>query len=130
MLYSISRFHEVTGQYPAGITIVGFGYKRMRFEQVHRVALRWPADRFEYIGIDSDGEDGASLAGERTYGIGPWAQDVQGCHRELLAKRRGRNPHNRVPGYHVSNPALVPLFEHCPDDSTAHFKGHLPWRTG
>jgi hypothetical protein len=28
--------------------------KRKRFEQLHRAALRWPADRFHYVGIGLD----------------------------------------------------------------------------
>lgn len=57
LLFSIARFHEYTGHYPARITIVGYEMKRRRFNELHRVALRWPEDKFNYIGIDAEGED-------------------------------------------------------------------------
>lgn len=35
-----------------------------RFEQLHRGAIRFPADRFHYIGIDDDGDTTEHYAGE------------------------------------------------------------------
>lgn len=57
LLFSIARFHEYTGRYPTKITIVGYEMKRRRFEELHRAAIRWPRERFEYIGIDAEGQD-------------------------------------------------------------------------
>ena len=57
LLFSIARFHEYTGHSPATITVVGFEIKRRRFTELHRAALRWPEDRFRYVGIDAEGED-------------------------------------------------------------------------
>lgn len=57
LLYSIARFHEYTGRYPSHITVVGYEFKRRRFTELHRAALRWPRERFEYIGIDAEGEE-------------------------------------------------------------------------
>ncbi|KAF8513466.1 hypothetical protein JB92DRAFT_2721381, partial [Gautieria morchelliformis] len=59
LLFSIARFHEVTGSYPENITIIGFEMKRRCFEQLHICALRWPKDRFTYVGIDEEGELGS-----------------------------------------------------------------------
>ncbi|CDO77709.1 hypothetical protein BN946_scf184969.g60 [Trametes cinnabarina] len=56
LLFSIARFHEYTGRYPARITVIGYEMKRRRFTELHRAALRWPETRFEYIGIDADGD--------------------------------------------------------------------------
>ena len=53
LLFSVYRFREVTGRFPAKITVVGYEYKRQRFVDVHRVAMRIPASMFEYVGIDS-----------------------------------------------------------------------------
>lgn len=60
LLFSIARFHEYTGRYPSRITVVGYEFKRRRFTELHRAALRWPEDRFRYIGIDAVGEDVAA----------------------------------------------------------------------
>lgn len=57
LLYSIARFHEYTGRYPSRITVVGYEFKRRRFTELHRAALRWPRERFDYIGIDAEGEE-------------------------------------------------------------------------
>ena len=57
LLFSIARFHEYTGHYPRFITVVGYEMKRRRFIDLHRAALHWPASRFNYIGIDAEGEE-------------------------------------------------------------------------
>ena len=36
---------------------MGYEFKRKRYTELHRAALRWPEDRFHYIGIDAAGED-------------------------------------------------------------------------
>ena len=154
VLFSIIRFFEYASRWPDRITVVvrpsvrshclmrqGFGFKRLRYETVHRVALRWGGD-FEYVGIDksvtlsrrtadlrSENEDGSSLAGERTYGLEPFQRDPMGCHDLLLSKRRSRNPFRRIHPYHTSAPELAPFLEWCPDDYTSLYPGRLPWRT-
>ncbi len=60
LLFSVARFHEYTGRWPARITVVGYEMKRRRFTELHRAALRWPAPRFAYVGIDAESEDAAS----------------------------------------------------------------------
>lgn len=50
LLFSLCRFHEITGRYPARITAVSYTLKQKRFEQLHRAAVRFPADAFDFIG--------------------------------------------------------------------------------
>lgn len=52
LLFSVARFHQYTGRYPTEITVVGYGMKGPRFKELHRAAIRWPAESFHYIGID------------------------------------------------------------------------------
>lgn len=52
ILFSIARFHEVTGRYPSQMTVVGYEMKRRRFEDLHRTAIRFPTAVFEYIGLE------------------------------------------------------------------------------
>ena len=52
LLFSICRFYEVTGAYPEDITVVGYEFKRERFETVHREAIRFPKSRFALFGRD------------------------------------------------------------------------------
>jgi hypothetical protein len=45
LLFSVCRFRELSGEYPDHITVVSFGFKRHRFEELHRGALRFPRSR-------------------------------------------------------------------------------------
>jgi hypothetical protein len=56
VLFSIARFRELTGAYPSRITVVGHAFKRRRFEQLHRLALRWPKNHFAYEGLPLQNE--------------------------------------------------------------------------
>ena len=66
VLFSVARFREVTGVYPARITVVGHDFKRRRFEQLHRRALRWSKLRFTYVGIPlgSEADEREAASGE------------------------------------------------------------------
>ncbi len=59
LLFSVARFREVTGHYPARITVVGYGLKHRRYEELHRRALRWPLDtgHWNYYGIDMEDDE-------------------------------------------------------------------------
>ena len=65
LLFSIARFHEFTGHFPSAITIVGYDFKKPRFTDLHREALRWPIDKFNYVGVDpKDGHREDAMQGE------------------------------------------------------------------
>lgn len=71
LLFSIARFREYTGSYPERITVVGYGMKKSRFEELHAKAVRWPVKnfsrgqkRFHYVGIDDDGNTKPEYDGE------------------------------------------------------------------
>ena len=107
-IFSIARFHEVTGNYPKKITVVSFSFKQRRFETLHAPALRWPADRFMYVGVDPPSSTGFDLKrsteGEAKNAAAPFEQDPYGCHSEVLQeKRKGRNPFHRTPPYVSKN---------------------------
>jgi hypothetical protein len=50
LLFSLCRFYELTGRYPDSLTLVGYEFKRRRFSQLHRAALRLPQEAFRYEG--------------------------------------------------------------------------------
>jgi len=65
LLFGVARFKEYTGRYPAKITVVGYAMKQRRFEHLHRQAIRWPINKFSYIGIDPvDGPEERASARE------------------------------------------------------------------
>ncbi|KAG2015844.1 hypothetical protein CC2G_009075 [Coprinopsis cinerea AmutBmut pab1-1] len=132
LVFSIARFHEFTGVYPEHITVVGYDFKRARFTDLHRKALRWPVHRFGYIGVDPDDDQHNAIAreGELKNGYQPYSVDLYGCHSFLLGKRRQRNPFSRFHSYYTSAPELAPLFDWCPDSDGLEdsiFRGSLPW---
>lgn len=126
-LFSLARFHEITGRYPLQVTIVGYEMKRRRFDELHRTALRFPAHHFEYIGIEPPANEESARIGEVKNGYAPYQLDLYGCHDFLLAKRRTRNPFLRFHPYHASAPELRGLLEWCPDDAGMVYNGPLPW---
>ncbi|KAI9278291.1 hypothetical protein BDA99DRAFT_491753 [Phascolomyces articulosus] len=129
VLFSLCRFYEMTGEYPSRVTIVGFEFKRKRFQDLHMHALRFPIDRFEYIGIDPPFDlEAASdrIAGENANSFGPFSEDLYGCHAPLSQKRLDRNPFRRKHPYSLTCPDLSNLINYCPSNN-ALFPGPLPW---
>ncbi|GLB37315.1 hypothetical protein LshimejAT787_0403660 [Lyophyllum shimeji] len=130
-LFSIARFREYTGKYPTKVTIVGYEFKRARFTDLHRAALRWPIEQFKYIGVDLDVDHHATAeAGERQSGYLPYSKDLYGCHSVLLSKRRQRNLYTRFHSYYQSCPELRRLMDWCPTmsgEGEGLFTGRLPW---
>lgn len=45
LIFSICRFSEMTGNYPDQITVVGFEFKRKRFEDIHRYSISYPIEK-------------------------------------------------------------------------------------
>ncbi|KAJ7594674.1 hypothetical protein C8J56DRAFT_1161250 [Mycena floridula] len=127
LVFSIARFHEYTGNYPMKITVVGYEMKRARFVDLHRAAIRFPIDKFEYVGIDPDREAALAQEGEKNNGYIPYSKDLYGCHSELLAKRRGRNRFLRFHSYFSTAPELRQLLDWCPRNPTSLFSRKLPW---
>ncbi|KAH9027310.1 hypothetical protein EDB85DRAFT_119403 [Lactarius pseudohatsudake] len=80
-LFSVACFRELAGAYPARITVVGHDFKRRRFEQLHRRALRWPKLHFTYVGIPlgTEADERQAVSGE-TNAFTPYSTDLYGCH--------------------------------------------------
>lgn len=157
LLFSIARFREYTGKYPDRITVVGLAFKQERFENVHRTALRFPAQKFRYVGIDppelktspasthnrdavTENEPDANtfkkspryiqaLLGERKNALEPFIRDPHGCKEpSLVEKKRERNPFRRSHPYLLSCPELLNLFTVCSNElSTEEVYKDLPW---
>ncbi|KAI8364201.1 hypothetical protein BD560DRAFT_403300 [Blakeslea trispora] len=126
LLFSICRFSEMTGNYPDKITVVGFEFKRYRFENIHRQAIRYPKEQFEYVGIDPSGDDPAREKGELMNSVRPFESDIYGCHGTLKQKKIYRNPYRRRHAYTASCPVLAPLLSYCPSSNSV-YSGPLPW---
>jgi len=133
LLFSIARFREVTGEYPRKITVVSFSFKRRRFETLHAHALRWPADRFAYVGVDPPASTGfnlqRSIEGESKNAAAPFEKDPYGCYSVVLQeKRKSRNPFQRTPPYGLSCPEMRELLEFCGPELI--LVEQIPWGNG
>ncbi|KAG5358852.1 hypothetical protein CKK34_5154 [Yarrowia sp. E02] len=115
LLFSIARFRELTGRYPVKITVVGYEFKRARFEQLHRKAVGFDADKFEYVGIDPVwGDDESPDAGELEHAFLPFQRDPHGCvETVLLQKKKERNPWRRQHPYAHTAPEMKQLLLAC-----------------
>lgn len=157
LLFGIARFREYTGKYPEKITVVGLDLKKERFENVHRAALRFPAAKFRYVGIDppelhsvsksnsnrdqvtENAKDDSqykkspryiqALLGERKNALEPFTKDPHGCKEPtLVEKRRMRNPFRRSHPYLLSCPEMFNLLTICSNEvSTEEVYKNLPW---
>ncbi|KAI9144254.1 hypothetical protein BKA69DRAFT_1056549 [Paraphysoderma sedebokerense] len=50
LLFSICRFKELTGHYPRNISLISYPHKHHRFLNLHLRAIRFPPNRFTFIG--------------------------------------------------------------------------------
>lgn len=139
MIYSVARFKEYTGNYPKHITVVGHSIKFKRFDELHRKALRWPQERFKYIGLapvnllDPNSSlnelkeiENAMVEGEKKVYL-EFEKDLYGCHLGLIEKRRNRNLFRRFHPYLSSCPDLSGILDWCPTNGIDEYRGTLPW---
>ena len=89
LLFGLCRFYELTGHYPTSVVVVGYEFKRERFSELHRAALRWPTHRFDYVGtaaVTEGAEQGESLT------FNEFEKDMYGCGSVLSKKKTIRDP--------------------------------------
>jgi hypothetical protein len=133
LMFSICRFHDITGSYPEKISLVSFTFKQERFETLHAGALQWPLSRFNYVGVDPPASTGFDLQqasdGERQNSLVPFQTDPYGCHTEVLQKkRRERNPFARKAPYELTCPDMKKLLYWCGPSLIPQSK--VPWTSG
>lgn len=104
LLFGLLRFRELTGGFPESVSVVGWGFKRERFD-LHRAAVGLPAERFEYIGVNDPANLSEAMEGERLT-VEQFRADPFGLSGPLAEKRRRRNPFDRIPPYSVSEIGL------------------------
>lgn len=129
LLFSLCRFKEVVGRYPGKVTVVSFTFKRRRFEDLHRSALRFPKAGFAFLGLQPPVWSRFDLVeaerGEKENAARSFEEDPYGCHTPaLVAKRQMRNPFRRTTPYPLSCGDIRPLLDWC---GPAVFPDSLPW---
>ena len=123
LLFSVCRFHEVTGHYPERITVVSLPHKRDRFVDAHRAALRYPSSRFDYVGVGPVARP-EEVQFERSLIADHFQHDPYGCRGDIQKKRAARNPGRRLAPYALSCPDLKGLLLFCGEHV---YGGELPW---
>jgi hypothetical protein len=121
----ICRFHELTGEYPDHITVMGFEFKAERFD-MHRAAISFPRERFEYVGVNNPPKIEAALRGEENT-RSQFREDPYGkINPVLVQKTEERNPDKVYNGYQISCPEVAGLLRHRGPEI---YGGSLPWTT-
>lgn len=135
LLFGICRFFEVTARFPANVEVVSWRFKERRFD-LHRAAIRFPAERFGFIGVNDPDDLALAESGERA-AIALFTEDPYGVRlappgsppgerrNHLGEKRRERNPFGRRAPYPLSCPDLAPLLAYA---GSTLFEGRLPWQ--
>jgi hypothetical protein len=129
LLFSVCRFREVQGYYPAKVTVVGFDFKKKRYTELHRRALGLPIGNFTYLGVASPAEfnqqravDGEQVAYQE------FEKDLYGCSDATLSeKKQKRNPFKRTVPYALACPEIEPLLRWC--GPALYDMTTLPWHT-
>jgi hypothetical protein len=131
LVFSVARFFEITNTWPEKIVVVGFEFKRKRWEEIHRKAIKWPKEKFEYVGIDPSDATAVAQAqvGEKENSYQHFLNDLYGCHSPLIDKKLARNPFRRGTPYEVSVPHMRDIIRYCPpkEHGGMMFNGRMPW---
>ncbi|KAI7753171.1 hypothetical protein M8C21_020276 [Ambrosia artemisiifolia] len=124
LLFSVCRFRELTGSYPQNITVVGYDFKKERFVNLHRSAIRFPETRFAYLGTPAaTTSKEAALKGEALVRT-QFQHDPYACLGSLRRKKIGRDPFHRSIPYPNGCPEIAGLFRYC---GASLYTGSLPW---
>jgi hypothetical protein len=127
LLFSVCRFREVQGHYPAKVTVVGFDFKKKRYSELHRKALGLPPGNFTYLGIASPaGFNQQRAADGELLAYQEFEKDLYGCSDTTLSeKKHKRDPFKRTVPYALACPEIESLLRWCGPD--LYDVSSLPW---
>jgi hypothetical protein len=126
LLFSVCRFQQVTGHYPRNLTAISWAFKQQRFEH-HRNAIGFPANRFEFQGVNQPIGLESALRGEEVT-LRAFLQNRYGSDGDLFAKRKARNPFSRRHAFNKC-PRAGEFFRFIedPQNGREEFPRELPW---
>ncbi|KAG7192059.1 uncharacterized protein KQ657_002416 [Scheffersomyces spartinae] len=141
VLFLLCRFYELHNQYPDGLVIVGFEFKRDRFLKLHlEKALGWELNNVTYLGNEPDPAELSDIereayfedlkASELKNGYLPFGSDWYGVGSLLKSKKTSRDPFKRYHGYAASNVKLRPFLEALRQEESTNeeLKSMLRWK--
>jgi hypothetical protein len=126
LLFGLARFRECAGHYPDSMEVIGWEFKRERFD-LHRRTLKWPVgdERFKYHGVNNPPDLSGSLKGEAK-ALEAFKLDPFGAEEPLRTKRERRDPFHRSLPYAATCPDIAALLE-CKPANKVDLQGKLPW---
>ena len=92
LMFSMCRFYELTGKYPMNTTVVGYDFKRERFEELHAKALKIPSVRFAFVGTPEVMSFKKQFVEGEVKVRSLFEKDAYGCEAPLSEKRKLRDP--------------------------------------
>jgi hypothetical protein len=123
LLFGLCRFRESTGHYPHVVHLVSWAFKAARFDR-HRAAIRWPAARFAFHGVNQPVDLAVAERGEAA-AVAAFAGDPYGTDSAGLGRKRAdRNPFGQVAPYRDTCPEAAELLRHAGPEA---YSGRLPW---
>ena len=69
LLFSLCRFHALTGSYPEKLLIVSYEFKHERFASLHTKAVRWPTLRLSFLGTPALTSAAIEVGGCRVHSV-------------------------------------------------------------
>ena len=131
LLFSILKFHELTGRYPNHVTVITHAFKERRFLELHAPAIRWPPQRIRVHGINppfSLDELEDTQQGEHQRGFKLFSEDPYGAHSPLADKRRERSWNVLDVARLTQDEAVQSLLRWTGGETRRDgFPGRLPW---
>lgn len=126
LLFSLGRFQQLTGRYPRAVTLVSWAFKRERFA-LHRAAIRFPAERFHFTGVNNPLDVASALRGEAAT-LEQFKESRYGQAGWLAEKRAERNPLHRRHHFREC-PGLAEFFDfiEASGNQQKEYPATLPW---
>ena len=103
---------------------MGYDFKKERFVNLHRSAIRFPETRFLYLGTPAAMTSReAALKGEALVRT-QFQNDPYACIGSLRRKKIGRDPFHRSIPYPNGCPEIESRFRYC---GSTLYSGSVPW---
>lgn len=136
LFYSLGQFFNVNGIYPYRMVIIGFGFKKARYINLHARAIDYR--NINYISIEPSPENYSeaqlkeyfetltTLESKNASAL--FLNDFYGRRSPLVDKKEQRNPFKTIPTYEVLN--LLKSLSNYEDDEKfrkEQIMGNTPW---
>ena len=115
LLFSICRFHEITNNYPTNIKVISWSFKKYRFINMHRKALKYDVNNFHFFGINGDYDVMLEDYTRENIAIDRFINDLYGCGPEVKQTRIKKNLFNSTIPYPHQCLEIKQLFSICQD---------------